>query len=912
MESHGASDRPASDGSSASECVRCGIRTPEGIAHCPGCLLRLGLEYDDNDSEELGEISGEVADRPKRRLGNYSILEEIGRGGMGVIYRARHEPSGAIVALKCLLDYHADSAETVARFRREASAAAMLEHPNILPVFEVGDTPEGAPFFAMQLVSGGTLHRRDGGTASRGVRESVLLMSKVADAVHFAHQHGILHRDLKPGNILLDDRGEPWVTDFGLAKWLHEPDGLTRTLLVFGTPGYIAPEQAHGPAAQLSPAADIYSIGAILFELLTGRPPFLGEHALAVLRKAAEEPAPRLRSIAPRLDRALEIICARCLEREPSARYRSAAELAADLRAWLAGRRIQARPVAHTTRARRWVERNRTLAAALGIALVCGGIAITRTLHIRDLKQGAHEGLVSSRSVVFLPVLDLDTARVDENFGTALTTALSGNMSALGPLRVSTSSIAEHAGAGDEARVRAAARSSNSRTVVATSKRVGPDGVRIWCRVLDARTGSQLAMRSFEANSADAARTEIATDFAEELYSLISRDDDPSDKPASENDPGLADPESREWILAGRRLSFRYTPRELDQAIALFEKALQKHPTSHTAHAYVASTYVAKGHFYSDREHVRRGADAARKAVELAPASADAHRTLAGALYAQGDLVQALEHGIQTAALCGTDDKLEQLIGMTLRSLGQTERAVYWCRRATLSAAEPAAAHISLGDCWKRLNDDERAFASFARAEELQPDLPLVRIAVAHLHLIRGDFERARSICRVAGETADLGERAQLAAQIEFFARNFEQAVKLYGELAQRHVGDVGSFHGALNYESAIGRSLQALGRSAEARPILMRSLEAQRLRLNEQPDNPDDLYRVAAIEATLGLIEPAIAHLHAAASAGWVDHRSLALDPRFDNIRADARIEKLLVALNERALQKRQALESL
>ncbi len=256
------------------------------------------------------------------RVGNYEILEEIGRGGMGVIYRARQRHSRRIVALKRMVSYHADSRETLERFRREAEAAASLDHPNILPIYEVGQGEDGLPFFTMKYAAGGSLQKA--GPALRGEpRECVRLLAKGARAVQYAHEHGILHRDLKPGNILLDGHGEPIVTDFGLAKWLDTNTDLTRTLTIFGTPGYIAPEQAKGPAAKLTPAADVYSLGALLFDLFTGRPPFLGEHALAVIQQASERPAPKLRSLAPTLDRDLETICARCLEREPQARYRS-------------------------------------------------------------------------------------------------------------------------------------------------------------------------------------------------------------------------------------------------------------------------------------------------------------------------------------------------------------------------------------------------------------------------------------------------------------------------------------------------------------------------------------------------------------------------------------------------------------
>src|SRR6184192_1019599 len=359
-------------------CAKCGSVSRVGRGLCLKCLLSAGIagngEHPPVEStldDLLRDIHGHDADW---FLGNYQILEEIGRGGMGVIYRARQRHSRRIVAVKRILTYHADSHETLVRFRREAEAAARLDHPNILPIYEVGENEDGLPSFSMKFASGGSLV--DAGPARRKEpRRSVALMAKVARAVQYAHAHRILHRDLKPGNILLDGRGEPLESDFGLAKWLDTPSDLTRTLTIFGTPGYIAPEQANGSAAKLTPAADIYSLGAILFNLLTGRAPFLGEHALAVIQQAAEKPAPKLRSFTPRLDHDLETICAKCLEREPNARYRSAGDLAEDLERWLAGRHIIARPVSAPVRALRWSRRN-PLVAGMGALLFALGTAV--------------------------------------------------------------------------------------------------------------------------------------------------------------------------------------------------------------------------------------------------------------------------------------------------------------------------------------------------------------------------------------------------------------------------------------------------------------------------------------------------------------------------------------------------------
>src|SRR5437764_1700685 len=379
--SPGFSDSIASVIVQPTPCPHCDSSSHIGGGLCVVCFRQNVLDPDDACAgETLRSVISEITIPDKNwRLGNYEILEEIGRGGMGVIYRARQRHSRRIVAVKRVLSYHSDSQETLARFRREAQAAASLDHPNILPIYEVSESEDGLPFFSMKFAPGGTLQQVSAALRN-DPRQCVALVAKVARAVEFAHGRGILHRDLKPGNILLDGRGEPLVSDFGLAKWLDTSSDLTRTLTVFGTPGYIAPEQAHGPAKNLTPAADIYSIGAVLFDLFTGQTPFLGEHALAVIKQASDKPAPKLRTLAPLADRDLETICAKCLEREPQARYRSAGDLTEDLERGLEGRPIIARPVSSPFRVWRWSKRNLKLASSLAAIINLGGAGLAATI----------------------------------------------------------------------------------------------------------------------------------------------------------------------------------------------------------------------------------------------------------------------------------------------------------------------------------------------------------------------------------------------------------------------------------------------------------------------------------------------------------------------------------------------------
>jgi tRNA A-37 threonylcarbamoyl transferase component Bud32 len=342
-------------------------------------MLSKGLETGGEVSKAVYQTALDELDARDKpwQLGNYEILEQIGCGGMGVIYRARQRHSRRIVAVKRVLSYRADSHGALQRFRREAQAVASLDHPNILPIYEVNESEDGLPFFSMKLAEKGSLHENAASLRDEP-RKCVQLMAKVARAVEYAHSRGVLHRDLKPGNILLNDRDEPLVSDFGLAKLLDGNNDLTRSLTTFGTAGYIAPEQAGGSAADFTPAADVYSLGAVLFNVLAGRPPFLGSNPVSVIRQASETPAPKLRTLSRNsgIDRDLETVCARCLERDPKVRYQSAADFAADLERWLDGRPIVARPVSPAGRIWRWSQRNPKLVGAATAGVLLGATAV--------------------------------------------------------------------------------------------------------------------------------------------------------------------------------------------------------------------------------------------------------------------------------------------------------------------------------------------------------------------------------------------------------------------------------------------------------------------------------------------------------------------------------------------------------
>jgi WD40 repeat protein len=351
-------------GGAAETCARCHAEIPAGapFGQCPQCLLNLGT-----DGWLLAAIGVDLLDPTQvRSFGDYELLEEIARGGMGVVYRARQRSLGREVALKMILAGELATVESLQRFRNEAAAAARLDHPNIVSVYEIGEY-ETQHYFSMRLVLG----RRDVAVWAQAVAASpqqrAAMMAKVARAVAFAHERGVLHRDLKPSNILVDEKGEPQVTDFGLAKLLTEHDSaLTQSAMLLGSPSYMAPEQAGEGGGDVTTATDIYGLGAVIYELFAGRPPFVAASPLATVRLVVEEmPAPLGRA-----PRDLATICLKCLAKVPAQRYASAHALAEDLERFTRGEPIRARAVTIPEAVWRWARRRPKIAALLAALLV--------------------------------------------------------------------------------------------------------------------------------------------------------------------------------------------------------------------------------------------------------------------------------------------------------------------------------------------------------------------------------------------------------------------------------------------------------------------------------------------------------------------------------------------------------------
>ena len=632
-------------------------------------------QADETLDDVLGELDMCDADW---RIGNYQILEEIGRGGMGVIYRARQRHSRRIVALKRILSYHADSQETLARFRRESQAAASLDHPNILPIYEVSECDDGLPFFSMKFAGSGSL--LDAAPALRSEpRRAAALMAKVARAVQYAHGQGILHRDLKPGNILLDGRGEPLVSDFGLAKWLDTTSHLTRTLTIFGTPGYIAPEQVNGPSANLTPAADVYSLGAILFDLLSGRPPFLGEHALKVIQQANEKPAPKLRTLVPALDRDLETICAKSLEREPGARYRSAGALAEDLERWLEGRHIVARPVSPPARAWRWTQRNPVVAGMAALLLVLGsavGVMIW---------NGEMVNSPRASGIAVLPFESLSPEKENAFFADGVYDGVSTKLAKVANLKViSHNSVAKYRGARNTQEI---GRALNVAYVLEGSVRREAGRIHLNAQLIDTRTDAHVWAEEYDRDLNDVftLQSQIAQKVADQLGAEVSSTEKTAIQEPPTNDLIAYDNYLRAKDLISR---IAFSPRageDLFRSVQMLDQAVARDPSFFLAYGELAGAHDRIYFLGFDHTDARlKLSEAAIQTIRhLRPDSGETHLALAQHYYwAYRDYERAKQELAVARRTLPNESRIPLLSGYIDRRQGNWEKSLEEMKQA--------------------------------------------------------------------------------------------------------------------------------------------------------------------------------------------------------------------------------------
>ncbi len=950
-----ASDSPTMS-SAPRVCRKCGAQifadAPEGL--CTACLFETGLDLLTNAPVATDDESGSAEDvsnvttapqikkapRPAKTLadfGDYELLEEIGRGGQGVVYRALQKSLNRTVALKVIGLGHWASDAHLKRFRREAEAAASLDHPGIVPIYEVGER-DGSCYFSMKLIEGGQLDevvRRE----PMPIRRTVELIAKVARTVHYAHDHSILHRDIKPGNILLDAKGEPHLTDFGLARLVETESTVTRTLEVLGTPSYMAPEQAVGNNDAVSSVTDVYGLGAVLYQLVTGHPPFAGGTTYETIKLLLDTEPRQPRLWNAKIDRDLSTICLKCLEKDPKRRYSSALALAEDLERWLKHEPILARRIGIITRGGKWVRRNPTsgllVASLVALAAAAGWIIWKSDFTQHPLTTG----------IAVLPFENLSDDKEHAYFADGVQDDILIKLAKIADLKViSRTSVMQYRGKQDVRQIGNALRVSH--VLEGTVRRIG-EKVHVNAQLVDTRTDAGIWAEEYDRNLNDvfAIEAEVAQSIANRLRTRISTRERAAIQERPTKDLAAYDYYVRA-IPSIAVADSDTNPKEIFRTVDLLNQALTRDPDFVLAYYWLAR---AHDWLYSNTDRTSARLNLAQGAIDSAfhlnPNSGEAHLALALHLYwgyfdydrARAELAIARRSLPNNPQVYEVSAWIDRRQGRWSDAVRDMERASELDPRSVFLATNVAGFYFG-----SRPLPYEKTRKALDRVLAIKPNFIDARIDAGgglEMHW-RGDTRHWHATIDkiLADEPASANEQAMKAQrfQLALFERDFIAASRAVAELPQEGMDGLSrdfwkgivarakedtvaaqaAFTAAraqqeaavraastrqpdfANALSTLGMIDAGLGRKEEALREGRRAVELAPI-AKDSTDGPQVVFHLALIYAWTGERDPAIEQLEIVSKIpNGPTYGMLRLDPVWDSLRGDPRFEKIVASL--------------
>src|SRR5438128_6897918 len=746
-------------------CRNCGAKVfsdaPEGL--CTGCVLEAAIGGAVAGGDDPGRPASsmpattpdDVAPTSSKtvraaellgELGDYELLDEVGRGGQGVVFRARQKSLNRTVALKVISLGQWASKAHLKRFRLEAEAAAHLEHPGIVPIHEVGER-DGQCYFSMKFVEGGQLDevvRRE----PIPIRRAVELMANVARTVHYAHEHGILHRDIKPGNILLDTKGEAHLTDFGLARLVESESSVTHTLDVLGTPSYMAPEQAIGNNAAVSSATDVYGLGAVLYQLLTGQPPFAGGTTYETIKLLLDTEPRQPRLLNPKIDRDLSTICLKCLQKDSKRCYPSALALAEDLERWLRHEPIQARRTGIITRGRKWVRRKPAVAA-----LIASLVALAAAIGW-NVWQGAlisHPIALATNGIAVLPFENLSGNPDNAYFADGIQEEMLTRLASIADLKVISRTSTQRYQSKPR-NLREIAKQLGVANILEGSVQKAADQVRVNVQLINAQTDSHLWADTYDRKLTDifGVESEIAIGIAESLQAkLTGREEQALAVKATTN------PEAYDAYLRGVAFQARFfssfNHRDLGRkAVSFFERAVQLDPNFALAWARLSRADAMLYFSRSDTAEAAEAArsDAAKRALENArKLQPNSPETLLALGYYQFWVLQDYRLAKTTfsrvSKLLPGSSEVPYALARVTKYEGHLDQSVAYYEQAL--ALDPRNVEVLNDTAWTHamLRQLPAALKLYDRVLDITPNDPNMMAAKAGIYQAQGNLEEA-------------------------------------------------------------------------------------------------------------------------------------------------------------------------
>ena len=805
-------------------CETCGssveLDMPSGF--CPGCLLNTVLET----QSESATAS---------RIDDYELLNEVARGGMGIVYRAKQRAPSRIVALKMILPAHLNSPGAVNRFRAEAEAAASLDHEGILPIYAVGEH-DGAPFYSMKFAEGGTLSTKIDNYRDKP-RQVAALIAKLARAVAFAHEHGILHRDLKPGNVLFDSAGKPYVSDFGLAKWLQRECDLTQTLAILGTPYYMAPEQATDSRG-VTASADVYSLGAILYHLLTGRPPFAGDTPMELLHRAETESPKPPRLTNQHVPRDLETICLKCLAKEPATRYASAAALAEDLERWLKHQPIQAKRSGFVTQGRKWVRRNPTT-AVLAVLLIALAASVSFTVWNR------RPAVIIPKSVAVLPFENLSNDANNAYFADGIQEEILTRLAGIADLKViSRTSTQQYQS--KPRNLSQIAKQLGVANILEGSVQKAADQVRVNVQLINAQTDSHLWAETYDRKLTDVlgVESEIAKRVAESLQARLNGREEHALAVKPTKNPEAYDAYLRGLAFEAR--SYRYTYPDLwRKAVDCYQRAAELDPNF--ASAWSRLSRLNAHLYFSNSVETNSAAwgDAAKLALENAQKLApDSSETLLALGYYQywvlRDYPAAKTTFARVSKLLPSSSEAPLALALIAEREGHWDESVDNFERALSLDPRNVELLNHAAGIYDMLRQFPAALKLFNRAWDITPNDPDAVVVKASIYQAQGNLQEAAKLLTEVNAQTPTGPAFNIKIIQLRLERNYDEAIRLLqARLAQ--------FHFDSQYEKAevevdLALTQRLAGDLADAKLTAEQARNTLEQIYKDQPNN----YRVA------------------------------------------------------------------
>jgi serine/threonine protein kinase/Tfp pilus assembly protein PilF len=853
-------------------CPKCGSEIPADAPEggCPGCLLESGLGLLPDAPVAAGDYGGSAenvqtndtntAPHSKKaerlvemlgELGDYELLEEVGRGGQGVVFRARQKSLNRTVALKVISLGQWASKAHLKRFRREAEAAASLDHPGIVPIYEVGER-DGSCYFSMKFVEGGQLDevvRR----APMSMSHAAELIAKVARTVHYAHEHGILHRDIKPGNILLDQEGEPHLTDFGLARLVETESTVTRTLEVLGTPSYMAPEQAVGNNAAISSVTDVYGLGAVFYQLLTGHPPFAGGTTYETIKLLLEIEPRQPRQLNPKIDRDLSTICLKCLEKDPRRRYPSALALAEDLEHWLRHEPIQARHTGIFARGKKWVRRNPTS------ALLAASLMALATAAAWIVWKSEFISHPVTNGVAVLPFENLSGDPGNAYFADGIQEEILTRLASIAALKV-ISRTSTQPYQSKPRNLREIARQLGVANIIEGSVQKAADQVRVNVQLVNAQTDSHLWADTYDRKLTDilGVESEIAKRIAESLQAKLTGREEQALAVKPTDNPEAYDAYLRGLAFDARSAvagSYGY-PRDLaGKTIGFYERAVELDPNFAIAWARLSR---ADAYVYFNRGEaaaVARG-EAAKRALENAQKlEPNSPETLLALGYYQYRVLRDYGLAKNTFArvskmLPGTTEVLKAL-GYITRREGHWDESTACFEQALTLDPRNAEVLMDAAETYGMLRQFPAALKLYDRALDITPNDPDVMAAKALIYQAQGNLRGAARLLSEINEQAP-NENTFYTKILQLrLERNYGEAIRLLqARLAQF---DFASPYDKGNAQVALAFMQRLAGDTIAAKVTGEQACNIFEPLFRDQPDDYDVVLQLSQAYAVMG-----------------------------------------------------------